>query len=66
VEAWWPLGHVIGYEHTFIYGVCDLLKAIAEDEMPEPSFVDGAKWQAVLEAVAQSAESRQWVAVEEV
>lgn len=66
ISAWWPPGHPIGYEHTFIHGVYDLLNAIAEDEMPVPSFVDGVKCQAVLEAVKKSAQSGEWVKVESI
>jgi len=63
MSAWWPPAHIIGYEHTFIHGVYDLLNTIAEDEMPVPNFVDGVKCQAVLEAVGQSAQSGEWVKV---
>ena len=66
MSAWWPPAHIIGYEHTFIHGVYDLLNAIAEDEMPVPSFVDGVKCQAVLEAVEKSARSGKWVEVENI
>jgi len=66
MSAWWPPGHPIGYEHTFIHGIYDLLNAIAEDEMPVPSFVDGVKCQAVLEAVEKSARSGKWVEVENI
>jgi predicted dehydrogenase len=66
MSAWWPPAHIIGYEHTFIHAVYDLLNAIAEDEMPAPSFVDGVKCQAVLEAVGQSAQSGAWVTVRDV
>ena len=40
-----------------ITGVYDLLKGIAEDDMPILNFVDGVKCQAVLEAVEKSAQS---------
>ncbi|MEA3346015.1 MAG: Gfo/Idh/MocA family oxidoreductase [Chloroflexota bacterium] len=65
MSAWWPPGHIIGFEHTFIHGVYDLLNDIAEGEMPIPSFVDGVKCQAVMEAVGQSAQSGEWVEVEQ-
>ena len=63
LEAWWPAGHIIGWEHTFIHEVYDLLKAIAEDRMPEPSFYDGVKCQEVLEAVGKSCQSGRWVKI---
>jgi predicted dehydrogenase len=61
MSVWWPPAHIIGYEHTFIHGVYDLLNAIAGDQMPTPSFVDGVKCQAVLAAVEESAQSGEWV-----
>ncbi len=64
VEAWWPSGHILGYEHSFVHAVYELLTAIAEGRSPAPSFHDGVRAQAVLEAVARSVETRAWVPVE--
>jgi predicted dehydrogenase len=57
VSAWWPPGHAIGYEHTFVHQVADLLRAIHEDTEPHPNFHDGWKNQQALDAVLRSAES---------
>lgn len=65
-EAWWPPGHTIGYEHTFIHEVVELMQALAEDRQPSPSFVDGVKCQQVLEAVDLSIEQRSWIKVDDV
>ncbi|MCT8139961.1 Gfo/Idh/MocA family oxidoreductase [Anaerobacillus sp. CMMVII] len=62
-EAWWPAGHTIGYEHTFIHSMVELMEAFTEDRQPVPNFVDGVKCQQVLEAVELSVEKRQWVKV---
>ena len=64
VGAWWPPGHLIGYEHTFTHEVVDLLNDIAAGQDPTPSFADGLQVQRVLAAVEASAaaESR-WTAV---
>jgi predicted dehydrogenase len=64
IEAWWPPGHTIGYEHTFIHTIKDLLDGIAAGESPAPSFEDGYRVQAVLDAVERSTESREWTAPE--
>jgi len=64
--AWWPPGHVIGYEHTFGNVVYDFLTAIAEDREVHPDFRDGVYNNAVLDAVLTSAEQRAWVSVPEV
>jgi predicted dehydrogenase len=66
LEAWWPPGHIIGYEHTFIHEVKDLIEAIVADEMPQPSFEDGVKCQAVVDSVIESAKTRRWVEVPKV
>jgi predicted dehydrogenase len=55
LSAWWPPGHVLGWEHTFIHQARDLLTAIASGEQPEPSFADGLEVQRVLDAVQRSA-----------
>jgi predicted dehydrogenase len=49
---WWPPGHIIGYEHTFVHGVADFLEAVAGDGRIEPNFEDGVKIMRVLEAAA--------------
>jgi predicted dehydrogenase len=64
LSAWWPAGHIIGWEHTFTHGVLDLLNGIAANESPAPTFEDGVRCQAVLDAVERSAGSRSWVAPE--
>lgn len=64
-DAWWPPGHTIGYEHTFIHEVVELMQALAEDRQPVPNFVDGVKCQQVLEAVDRSIAERRWVRVSE-
>ncbi|WP_424769393.1 Gfo/Idh/MocA family protein [Paenibacillus sp. sgz302251] len=65
MDAWWPAGHTIGYEHTFTHEVHELMQAFAEDRQPVPNFVDGVKCQEVLEAVERSIEERRWVAISE-
>ncbi len=61
VGAWWPAGHIIGWEHTFTHGVYDLLNGIAKGVSPNATFEDGLRCQAVLDAVERSAGSRSWV-----
>jgi predicted dehydrogenase len=63
VSAWWPPGHVLGWEHTFTHTVADLLQAIARRETPSPSFEDGVRNQRVLDAIERSARARAWVKV---
>ncbi|GKU82045.1 oxidoreductase [Niallia sp. NCCP-28] len=65
-SAYWPAAHIIGYEHTFINLAVELLNGIDKGYSPSPNFMDGVKNQAVLEAVEQSASSRQWVSISQV
>ncbi|MCL6604794.1 MAG: Gfo/Idh/MocA family oxidoreductase [Paenibacillus sp.] len=64
-EAWWPPGHTIGFEHTFIHEMLEFSTAIEEGRLPEPNFRDGVKCQAVLEAVERSIDERRWVQLSE-
>jgi predicted dehydrogenase len=59
--AWWPHGHIIGYEHTFIHTAADLINAWAEGKTFQPNFHDGLACQKVLAAVEKSAIKRNWV-----
>ncbi len=56
----WPVGHILGYEHTFINLVADAFTAMAEGRSIDPNFVDGYENQRVLDAVEQSHDSRTW------
>jgi predicted dehydrogenase len=63
--AWWPAGHVIGYEHTFVHELYEFVQAIADDGITSPDFYDGMKCSQVLEAVDLSIAERQWVIVDD-
>jgi predicted dehydrogenase len=60
IDKWWPPGHIIGYEHTFIHTIADFVKAVVAGKSVQPTFEDGLKNQRVLDAVARSARSRSW------
>ena len=57
LEAWWPPGHMLGYEHGFSHQAKDLVEAIAAGVQPTPSFTDGYQVQRVLDAVERSADN---------
>ncbi|GKU80647.1 Gfo/Idh/MocA family protein [Niallia sp. NCCP-28] len=65
-ENWWPPGHTIGYEHTFIHEMVELMEAFREDRQPIPNFRDGVKCQQVLEAVDLSIKKRQWITISDI
>ena len=60
---WWPDGHIVGYEHTFVHHVADFVDAIANGAPFAPDFADGAAVQAVLDASLESAKTGRWVKV---
>ena len=60
VDAWWPPGHLLGYEHGFTHQAVDLVRDIAAAADPAPSFADGLRVQRVLAAVETSSESGVW------
>ena len=55
LSAWWPPGHILGWDHTFTSQAADFLTAIATGTPPSPSFADGLAVQRVLAAIEQSA-----------
>ena len=64
VAAWWPAGHVLGYEHGFSHQVKDFVEGVAAGTDPHPTFDDGLQVQRVLAAVEQSSEhDSAWVRV---
>jgi len=64
LSAWWPAGHIIGWEHTFTHEAFDLLTAIEKGTDPAASFADGLQIQLVLQAVEESAAGgSNWTAV---
>ena len=63
VGAWWPPGHIIGYEHTFVHTVFDFIQAVVKGKSVQPTFADGLENQKVLEAVEKSSRTRRWVKI---
>jgi predicted dehydrogenase len=57
VSAWWPAGHMLGYEHGFSHQARDFVDAIVAGADPQPSFADGLQVQRVLDAVEKSSGS---------
>ncbi len=62
VGAWWPPGHLLGYEHAFTNQARDFIDAIATGADPRPSFAEALNVQLVLDAVVRSGGS--WTEVE--
>jgi predicted dehydrogenase len=67
MSAWWPPGHVIGYEHTFVHELYEFTEAVANDRPLNPicpTFADGVKCSQVMEAVELSCEKKSLVEVD--
>jgi len=63
-DAWWPPGHILGYEHTFVNTFADFIRAVVDRRGVHPTFEDGLRNERVLSAIGRSAKTRQWVKVD--
>jgi predicted dehydrogenase len=66
VAAWWPPGHIIGYEHEFTHAVVDFLNALEKGSSISPNFADGMRIMQVLEAGILSASTGRKVMVSDI
>jgi predicted dehydrogenase len=61
---WWPPGHIIGWEHTFVHEIVHLLDCIANNKDVAPygaDFEDGYRAAVVCDAIVESAEAKRQV-----
>jgi predicted dehydrogenase len=64
IEHWWPHGHIIGWEHTFVHELTHLLDCIVNDKDVAPygaTFEDGFHAAVVCDAIAESAAAKKQV-----
>ena len=66
MHAWWPAGHVVGYDITFVHQFYEFVNAIANNTVPPVTFADGVECCRVLDAVDLSIERRAWVDIKSV
>lgn len=66
MKAWWPVGHVIGYEQTFVHEFHEFIRAIAQDTATSPDFTDGVRCCQVLDAVDKSIADGRWITVSDI
>jgi len=66
--AWWPDAHILGYEHTFVNMVADMMAILAGEQpiVPMPDFNDAYETQRVLEASLLAAKNRAAVKLSEI
>jgi predicted dehydrogenase len=63
-EYWWPQGHMIGWEHTFVHEIAHLLDCIANDRPVAPigaDFEDGYRAAVICDAILESAAGKRQV-----
>lgn len=61
---WWPPGHIIGWEHTFVHEITHLLDCIVNDKEVGPygaTFEDGYYATVVADAILESTRTRKQV-----
>jgi len=66
-ENWWPQGHIIGWEHTFVHEITHLLDCIVNDKDVAPygaTFEDGYRAAVVCDAISESAAAKKQVDIE--
>jgi predicted dehydrogenase len=59
-SRFWPPGHILGYEHTFILTMADFLQSLEKNDTFHVNFQDAVNVQRVLHAVEESARTRSW------
>lgn len=63
LRYWWPPGHMLGWEHTFVHQYYEFLKGIVNNTPVSPTFFDGWRAQEVLDAMQTAVTERCWVKV---
>ncbi len=61
---WWPQGHMIGWEHTFVHEITHMLDCIVNDKPVSPigaDFEDGYRTAVICDAILESASSKRQV-----
>jgi predicted dehydrogenase len=59
-QYWWPAGHMIGWEHTFVHEFHHFFDAIVNDHDVAPygaTFVDGYRNNVICDAITESAQT---------
>lgn len=60
MDKWWVPGLQIGYEHTFVHQVADVLEDLASGRPTSPTFREALETQRVCDSVLKSAASGHW------
>jgi len=63
-ENWWPHGHIIGWEHTFVHELTHFLDCIVNDKQVAPygaTFDDGYRAAVIADAIVESAQTKRQI-----
>jgi predicted dehydrogenase len=63
-DNWWPQGHIIGWEHSFVHEINHLLDCMVNDKDVAPygaTFEDGYRAAVVCDAILKSAKKKKQV-----
>jgi predicted dehydrogenase len=66
-DIWWPQGHIIGWEHTFVHEIAHVFRAITQGASITPEgadFEDGYRASVVADAILESSQTGRRVAIE--
>ncbi|MSR51921.1 MAG: Gfo/Idh/MocA family oxidoreductase [Gemmataceae bacterium] len=63
MEKWWVPGLSIGYDASFTHQVADFLTGLDTGKTASPTFRDALETQQILDAILESAKTKQWVSV---
>ena len=66
-ENWWPHGHIIGWEHTFVHELAHFLDCIVNDKEVAThgaTFVDGYRAAVICDAILESASTKRQVDIQ--
>jgi predicted dehydrogenase len=64
ISHWWPQGHIIGWEHTFVHEITHFLDCVVNNKSVAPfgaDFEDGYRAAVICDAVLESAATRRQV-----
>jgi len=64
VGHYWPPGHIIGWEHTFISTLADFLECLSKNEPFHANFDDALQVQRLMDAVETSSKNKSWIRVD--
>jgi predicted dehydrogenase len=59
-DKWWPHGHIIGWEHTFVHELYYFIDCVINNKPVEPfgaTFLDGYRCAVICDAILESSET---------